>query len=138
MKPIERLAAYFSEKNIKLGAVEREIGLANGYLGKQIRSRASIGSDILERIFAAFPDLSADWVLTGRKKEPAVVPAVGQSAIPGIITPLPAEPDLPENKLLEYYRLLTKGQQAQLALLQQEVQVLKEMIALLNNNRNGQ
>lgn len=65
MKPIDRLREYLDFKHIKPGNLDRSIGAGNGYIGKQIKARASIGSDILEKIFDVYPDLSPVWLLTG-------------------------------------------------------------------------
>lgn len=65
MKPVERLNEYLKFKNLKPGSVDRIIEVGNGYIGKQIKASASIGSDILERIFLNFPDLNPAWLFTG-------------------------------------------------------------------------
>lgn len=66
MKPVDRLAWYLKQKKIKYSELERKTGLVHGYMSKQVRSSASIGSDILERICNACPDLNPAWLLTGR------------------------------------------------------------------------
>ena len=65
MKPIDRLKQYLDYKQIKPGNLDRNIGAGNGYIGKQIKARASVGSDILEKIFQFCPDLNPAWLLTG-------------------------------------------------------------------------
>jgi hypothetical protein len=66
MKPVERLEWYIKHKKIKYTALENDTKLVHGYLSKQIRSLASIGSDILEKICNACPDLNPAWLLTGK------------------------------------------------------------------------
>ena len=66
MKPVNRLAWYLKQKKIKYTNLEKETGLVQGYLSKQIRSEASIGADILEKICNACPDLNPAWLLTGK------------------------------------------------------------------------
>lgn len=66
MKPVDRLAWYLKHKKIKYGELERQTGLVHGYMSKQVRSSASIGSDILERICNACSDLNPAWLLTGK------------------------------------------------------------------------
>jgi hypothetical protein len=66
MKLIDRLAAYLLEKDISPYAFEKKIGLANGYLGKQLKVSGSVGSDILEKIANTYTDLNIDWLITGR------------------------------------------------------------------------
>lgn len=66
MKPIERLAWYLKLNNIKFSVVEKAAGLGRNYLGKQVRSSASIGADILEKICNAYPGINPVWLLTGK------------------------------------------------------------------------
>jgi hypothetical protein len=65
MKPIERIAIYIHFKKISPHAFEKKIELSNGYFSKQLRHLGSVGSDILIRIYQAYPDLDILWVLTG-------------------------------------------------------------------------
>lgn len=41
------------------------IGASNGYTLRMSKNKASIGSDVLERILKAYPDLNVVWLLTG-------------------------------------------------------------------------
>lgn len=66
MKPIQRLEWYLKHKKIKYNTVEKRIGLSTGYLSKQVGNRASIGSDILEKLFQAYPQINPAWLLTGQ------------------------------------------------------------------------
>jgi hypothetical protein len=54
-----------AEKKLSAHAFERRCGIANGYLGKQVKSKGAIGSEILEKIHQQFVDLSLLWLLTG-------------------------------------------------------------------------
>jgi hypothetical protein len=65
MKPIERIAIFIHFKKISPHAFEKKIELSNGYFSKQLRHLGSVGSDILIRIYQAYPDLDILWVLTG-------------------------------------------------------------------------
>lgn len=40
--------------------------LSNGYLGKQLSRNADLGEGILTRILDNCPDLSPEWLLTGK------------------------------------------------------------------------
>jgi hypothetical protein len=40
--------------------------LSNGYLGKQLKGKGAVGSDILERIKENYTDLSLIWLVTGK------------------------------------------------------------------------
>lgn len=66
VKIVERLYEYMKQKELSAYAVERACGVSNGYLGKQLKGKGSIGSDILERIKENYPELSLIWLVTGK------------------------------------------------------------------------
>lgn len=65
-KIIDRLAEYIELKDISLNAFDKSLGMSNGYIGKQIKNKASIGGDIIEKISCIYTDLSIDWLITGK------------------------------------------------------------------------
>jgi hypothetical protein len=65
MKPIERIAIFIHFKKISPHAFEQKIELSNGYFSKQLKHLGSVGSDILIKIYHAYPELDILWVLTG-------------------------------------------------------------------------
>jgi len=65
MKAIRRLSQYIDFKQYKPAVFERNIGLSNGYIGKQKKRNADIGEGIILKIISNCPDLSIDWLLTG-------------------------------------------------------------------------
>lgn len=66
MKLINRLQEYLSYSNISAYAFEHACELSNGYLGKQLRGKGAVGSDILERVKENYTDLSLIWLVTGK------------------------------------------------------------------------
>lgn len=66
MRLIDRLQAYLTHRQISAYAFEHSCRLANGYLGKQLKGKGAVGSDILLRIKEAYADLSLVWLVTGR------------------------------------------------------------------------
>ena len=66
MRLIDRLHNYLAYSNITAYSFEHSCDLSNGYLGKQLKGKGAVGSDILERIKANYPDLSLIWLVTGR------------------------------------------------------------------------
>ena len=86
MKLIDRLKEFIDYKGISLNSFDETIGAGNGYVGKQIKRSASIGSDVLEKIFLAFPELNPTWLLTGN----------GSMLLPTGNTPRLQVPQLPE------------------------------------------
>jgi hypothetical protein len=71
MRLIERLQEYLVYSNISAYEFEHTCNLSNGYLGKQLKGKGSVGSDILERIKENYTDLSLVWLVTGKGKMPS-------------------------------------------------------------------
>jgi hypothetical protein len=65
---IDRLNKYLELQGISPFAFEKACGLANGYLGKQLKGKGSVGSDILEKIANRYPELNLVWLITGKGK----------------------------------------------------------------------
>lgn len=65
MVAIERFFQFLEFKKLKHTPIEKEIGLSNGYLGKMLTRKASIGSEVIEKIVYHFPDLNLRWLITG-------------------------------------------------------------------------
>jgi len=66
MRLIDRLHLYLESKSVTAYAFEKACGVGNGYLGKQSKGKGSVGSDILEKVAAHYPDLDLTWLITGR------------------------------------------------------------------------
>jgi hypothetical protein len=66
LRVIDRLLEYLKHNNIAPYNFERNCGIANGYLKKQMKGKGSIGSEILEKISTRYIDLSLIWLLTGK------------------------------------------------------------------------
>lgn len=59
---IERLSEYIKAKKISRSRLEKEAGLANGYLRN---SKGGLGAQKLSDILKVYPDLNPKWLLTG-------------------------------------------------------------------------
>ena len=66
MRLIDRLKEYLVYTQVSAYAFEQTCGVSNGYLGKQLKGKGAVGSDILERIKETYTDLSLVWLVTGR------------------------------------------------------------------------
>lgn len=66
MRTIDRVSQFIDSQGISKNEFDKRIDAANGYIGKQIKKGASIGSDVIERIVSAFPQLSLEWLVTGK------------------------------------------------------------------------
>lgn len=67
-KIIDRLIEYIEFKDISLNAFDKSVGASNGYIGKQIKNKASIGGNIIEKISSVYTDLNIEWLITGKGK----------------------------------------------------------------------
>jgi hypothetical protein len=65
MKAIERLFEYIEFKGIKPKPFEEQIGLSNGYLGKQLKRKADLGEGIFIKIIENCPEINPQWLLIG-------------------------------------------------------------------------
>lgn len=68
MKTIDRLKEFIDAKNISYNAFDTSIGAGNGYIGRTIKNKGSIGSDIIEKIYSTYPEIDIQWLITGIKK----------------------------------------------------------------------
>ncbi len=58
----ERIVEFAKAKQITIRDFERKSGLSNGYVNAM---RKGLGTEKLENVLSAFPDLSRDWLLYG-------------------------------------------------------------------------
>jgi len=66
MRLLDRLYQYLEHQNISAYAFEHACDLSNGYLGKQKKGKGTMGSEVLLKIQACFPELNIHWLLTGK------------------------------------------------------------------------
>jgi len=65
-KTIDRLSLFLDSQGMSFNKLSLMIGVSNSYFYKMVRNRASVGSDILEKIVRIYPNLSSEWLLTGK------------------------------------------------------------------------
>lgn len=65
MRLIDRLALFLEKEGISDYKFQKVIGVSNGYLDKTKQGTRGIGSDILEKIRVAYPQLNIIWLLSG-------------------------------------------------------------------------
>lgn len=63
---LDRIKEYIDSKGISISAFEKSIGMSNASFGKSLKNKGAIGTDKLEKILITYPDLSHEWLLTGR------------------------------------------------------------------------
>jgi hypothetical protein len=68
MRAIERLYQFMERNKLNPFNMEKNCGLSNGYLANHLKAKGSIGSEILEKISLAYPELNLVWLITGKGK----------------------------------------------------------------------
>ena len=66
MKIVDRIKSFIEYKNISLRKFDESINMSKGYMSRQIKSNASVGGDVLEKIIDAYPELNPIWLLQGK------------------------------------------------------------------------
>lgn len=72
-KIVERIKEYMDFRQISIAAFEKSIGLSNASFNKTLRTGGAIGTDKLEKILSAYPELNPHWLMTG--EGPMVIPS---------------------------------------------------------------
>lgn len=63
---LDRIKDFIDYKGIPISAFEKSIGMSNASFGKQLKKGGAIGTDKLENILKAYPEISPLWLLTGK------------------------------------------------------------------------
>lgn len=63
---LDRIKQYLDIKGISVSAFERSIGMSNASFGKSLKKGGAIGTDKLENILSAYPDISVEWLFFGK------------------------------------------------------------------------
>lgn len=62
----DRLSKYIDYKQISFYAFENTLEVSRGSISKAVKESKSIGSNVLENILSKFPDMNAEWLMTGK------------------------------------------------------------------------
>lgn len=93
-----RLRKFMEETGVNDNQLTIRSGLSNGIIRRVVREGKGLTTDNLEKILNAYPELSADWLLTGRgpmlikKTSPAQSEAYESPTIAAPSTPTPTTP----------------------------------------------
>lgn len=60
-----RLTQYIESKGISKGELSEKTELHYNYLVRMLKDKKGLSSQTLDRIFTAFPELNARWLITG-------------------------------------------------------------------------
>lgn len=80
---LERIKEYIDAKGIAVSAFEKSIGMSNASFGKSLKNGGAIGTDKLENILKVYPDISPDWLMTGKGSMTTDVPAISNDPLVG-------------------------------------------------------
>ena len=102
----QRILAFIKEKSIGQKKFEETVGLSNGYVNNL---KASPSSNVLQKIFSAYPDLNKSWLLTGEgsmlsASEPDSISASSSTDISAVLNKA-------MNEIAAQRRLTEKSQQ---------------------------
>jgi hypothetical protein len=65
LKTINRLMQFIKHVGLSARQFDISIGAANGYTLRMSKNNASVGSDVIENILQAYPNLNVEWLITG-------------------------------------------------------------------------
>ena len=123
MVAIERFFKYLEIKELKHTPIEKNLGFSNGYLGKMKAKKASIGSDMLEKIICMFPDINSEWLLTGRG--PMLKSDTYKNSVSSASCPSPVENNISHDCI---YRELLEKKDAENKALNREIGKLQAQL----------
>ena len=63
---ITRLKQFIVYKGFTVASFERSASLANGCIGMAEKRNGGLNYDALQKVLNSFPELNANWLLTGR------------------------------------------------------------------------
>lgn len=66
LKTIDRLIQFINYAGLSARQFDLSIGASNGYTLRMQKNSASIGSDVIENILKAYPQLNVVWLITGK------------------------------------------------------------------------
>ena len=66
MKPIDRIDSIIKHYGLNVSSFEKSIGASNNSIGTAIRRKSSVKDDTLNDILNKYPEISAEWILTGK------------------------------------------------------------------------
>lgn len=68
MSVIERIHQFIDTTELNVSEFSKSIHVSNGYFAKQKAGNSNVGSQIIEKIVSLYPQVNADWIITGRGK----------------------------------------------------------------------
>jgi len=63
---LDRLSIFMIAKELNNNKITNQANLSNGLLGNAFKVGKGLNSDSIEKILTAYPELNAEWFLTGK------------------------------------------------------------------------
>lgn len=63
---LKRIKEYIDSKGLSVRGFEEAVGFSNGSFASQLKNNRTIGVDRVENILRKYPDINAEWLLTGK------------------------------------------------------------------------
>jgi hypothetical protein len=63
---LNRIKKFIDSKEISIRVFEQSVGMSNGSFASQLKHNKTIGVDKLENILHTYPEVSPEWLLTGK------------------------------------------------------------------------
>ena len=116
-----RIKQIIEYKQLTINKFAEKVGASNSYFNKIIKNNTSIGSDKIENILTAFPEISAEWLIMGTGQ---MIKNNRQNSITKINDSFDQSS---YNNLLKENELLKE----RISIQQQTIEMYKDMIELL-------
>nr|WP_320037146.1 hypothetical protein [uncultured Bacteroides sp.] len=68
MTVIERIYQLIDKMDLNVSEFSDSVEVSNGYFAKQKTGKGNVGSQIIEKIVSIYPQVNADWLISGRGK----------------------------------------------------------------------
>lgn len=63
---LKRIKEFIDYRGLTIRSFELSVGFSNGAFASQLKNQRTIGVDKLENILNTYPELNANWLLTGK------------------------------------------------------------------------
>ena len=97
--PIQRIKEFIDTISLNVSSFEKKVSMSNGSFASQLKKNKSIGIDKLENILKEFPQINANWLLTGKGDMLLAMPKEYKPTLQK--ASVVAEPNTPSYPLLE-------------------------------------
>lgn len=126
----DRIKQFIDYKNITINKFSDSVGTSNSYFNKLIKNGTTIGSDKIENILQAYPEINPIWLVTGKGE---MINAYNQKETSLNITN--EDPDKYEIKKEELFLKKIEILNEQIDFLNEKIDFLREKIDFLEKKK---